>query len=104
MDEQDVADQRLLRKILDSHVGPNGVEPRICSYHKVRHRHSGRWIWVDFHIMVPAWWDVLRGHEVASRIEYEIEQALGESNATAHVEPCVGKDCPNCEANRAGVA
>ena len=27
--------------------------------------------------MVPAWWDVLRGHEVASKIEYEIEQALG---------------------------
>jgi cation diffusion facilitator family transporter len=103
MDEQDAANQQLLRKILDSHQGPGGIEPRICSYHKVRHRRSGRWIWVDFHIMVPAWWDVQRGHEVASKIEYEIEQALGESNATAHVEPCKEENCANCSADRAAV-
>jgi divalent metal cation (Fe/Co/Zn/Cd) transporter len=79
MDRQDAADDRLLRDILDAHV--NSREPRICSYHKLRHRHSGRYHWVDFHIMVPATWDIRRGHEVASAIEYEIEQALGEGNA-----------------------
>jgi cation diffusion facilitator family transporter len=102
MDEQDVASQKLLRKILDSHLGPNGVEPRICSYHKVRHRHNGRWVWVDFHIMVPAWWNVQRGHQAASAIEYEIERAMGESNATAHVEPCATAVCANCTAEQAG--
>jgi cation diffusion facilitator family transporter len=96
MDEQDVEDDRLLREILDAHVGPAGKEPRICSYHKLRHRHSGRYHWVDFHIMVPASWDVQRGHEVASAIEYEIETALGEGNATAHVEPCGGERCETC--------
>ncbi|MGA3065329.1 MAG: cation diffusion facilitator family transporter [Tepidisphaeraceae bacterium] len=103
MDEQDAASQKLLRKILDSHLGPRGAEPRICSYHKVRHRHNGRWVWVDFHIMVPAWWNVQRGHRAASAIEYEIEQALGESNATAHVEPCATADCANCSAEQAAV-
>ena len=98
MDEQDAADQSLLRKILDSHLGPAGKEPLICSYHKVRHRHSGRWHWVDFHIMLPAWWDIERAHRTASSIEYEIECALGEANATAHVEPCAAADCANCEA------
>src|SRR6266850_578171 len=78
----------LLRRILDSHIGPGGKAPRICSYHKVRHRHSGRYHWVDFHIMVPPKLNVERGHAVASAIEYEIEQALGEGNATAHIEPC----------------
>jgi cation diffusion facilitator family transporter len=96
MDRQDVADQRLLRSILDAHVGPDGREPRICSYHKLRHRHSGRFHWVDFHIMVPAGWDVRRGHKVASTIEYEIEQALGIGNATAHVEPCPEAGCASC--------
>ena len=103
MDRQDKADQKLLQTILDSHVGTSGREPHICSYHKVRHRHSGRYHWVDFHIMVPPDWDVKRGHEVASAIEYEIEQAIGEGNATAHIEPCKDEDCPSCQAvGRAG--
>ena len=96
MDRQDKEDQDLLERILDSHVGPAGAHPQICSYHKLRHRHSGRYHWVDFHIMVPADWEVRHGHEVASAIEYEIEQALGEGNATAHVEPCVDAACARC--------
>jgi divalent metal cation (Fe/Co/Zn/Cd) transporter len=88
----------MLREILDAHV--NGSGPRICSYHKLRHRHSGRYHWVDFHMLVPAWWDIQRGHQIASSIEYEIEQALGVGNATAHVEPCGDEKCKACEAAR----
>jgi divalent metal cation (Fe/Co/Zn/Cd) transporter len=51
---------------------------------------------VDFHIMVPGDWDVRHGHDIASAIEYEIEQALGTGNATAHVEPCRGEGCVQC--------
>lgn len=94
MDRQDREDDRLLRQILDAHVRDR--QPRICSYHKLRHRHSGRYHWVDFHIMVPADWDIRQGHNVASHIEFDIEQALGEGNATAHVEPCVDRGCPSC--------
>ena len=93
MDRQDLADEQLLRGILSAHVGDGAKPPRICSYHKLRHRHSGRYHWVDFHIMVPPAMDVRRGHEVASAIEYEIEQALGEANATAHIEPCEHTEC-----------
>jgi cation diffusion facilitator family transporter len=100
MDQQDVDDAAMLRRILDSHVGDRGSEPHICSYHKLRHRHSGRYHWVDFHMMVPAHWDIEQGHRAASAIEYEIEQALGEGNATAHVEPCAAAGCSMCEAAR----
>src|SRR4051812_34402563 len=93
MDRQDADDERLLRGILDAHIGPGGKEPRICSYHKLRHRHSGRYHWVDFHIMVPGNLDIDRGHAIASAIEYEIEKALGEGNATAHIEPCEERPC-----------
>jgi cation diffusion facilitator family transporter len=96
MDKQDVADEAMLRRILDSHLAPAGKQPHICSYHKLRHRHSGRYHWVDFHIMLPAQWSIAHGHEVASSIEYEIEQAIGEGNATAHVEPCVDAACAAC--------
>jgi cation diffusion facilitator family transporter len=97
MDRQDAADEKLLREILDAHAGTSAArEPRICSYHKLRHRHSGRYHWIDFHMMVPSDWDVARGHQVASAIEHEIEQALGEGNATAHVEPCRSAFCRTC--------
>lgn len=98
MDEQDVRDTKLIGDILDAHIA--GKEPRICSYHKLRHRHSGRYHWVDFHIMVPAEWDVKTGHAVASAIEYEIENAIGTGNATAHVEPCVDDGCGTCANDR----
>ncbi|HEX3355972.1 MAG TPA: cation diffusion facilitator family transporter [Tepidisphaeraceae bacterium] len=92
MDQQDAGDDAMIRGILDSHVGKTGKDPRICSYHKLRHRHSGRYHWVDFHILVPAHLNVEQGHQIASAIEYEIEQALGEGNATAHVEPDSNSD------------
>lgn len=97
MDEQDRDDAELLKRILDAHIGPRGKPPWICSYHELRHRHSGRYHWVDFHIQVPAWWDVQRGHHVASEIEGEIERALGNGDATAHVEPCVRDGCSSCQ-------
>jgi cation diffusion facilitator family transporter len=98
MDQQDAKDEKLLRGILDSHVGISGADPQICSYHKLRHRHNGRYHWVDFHVVVPAHWDVKRGHEVASKIEYEIEKALTIGNATAHIEPCQDEPCDSCAA------
>ncbi|HWE03105.1 MAG TPA: cation diffusion facilitator family transporter [Tepidisphaeraceae bacterium] len=97
MDEQDESDDKLLKSILDAHLGPQGAEPRVCSYHKLRHRHSGRYHWVDFHVMVPPKWDVQRAHDVASAIEYEIERAIGTGNATAHIEPCDTLNCDLCE-------
>ena len=97
MDEQDAADNAAICKILDAHVGPSGIEPRICSYHKLRHRHSGRYHWVDFHLMLPGNLNIETGHHSASVIEGEIERALGEGDATAHIEPCKTAECGNCE-------
>jgi divalent metal cation (Fe/Co/Zn/Cd) transporter len=96
MDEQDTRDNQKIRGILDSHIGPAATQPVVCSYHKLRHRHSGRYHWVDFHLVVPSSWTIDQGHRVASTIEYEIEQVLGEGNATAHVEPCGDKNCGRC--------
>jgi cation diffusion facilitator family transporter len=104
MDEQDREDDAKIRNILDAHLAPSGKPPMICSYHKLRHRHSGRYHWVDFHIMVPAAMDVETGHKVASSIEYEIEQSIGEGNATAHVEPCHAPNCAGCDGASAASA
>lgn len=102
MDEQDEEDRKLLEDIINSHLGAAGQEPRICSYHKLRHRHSGRYHWVDFHICVPAHFNIEQGHNIASAIEYEIELALVHANATAHVEPCMDKTCEVCRTPATG--
>jgi cation diffusion facilitator family transporter len=96
MDEQDPAQRKLLEKILDSHVGPTAANPSICSYHKLRYRQSGRNTWIDFHVVVPKQWNIEQGHQIASAIEHEIELAIGDANATAHVEPCHDEKCPVC--------
>ena len=102
MDEQDLADDKMLHELLQKHVTPAGEkngqhgEPTICSFHKLRHRHNGRYHWIEFHLVVPADWSINQGHRVASRIEAEIEDALGDASATAHIEPCNGLTCPSC--------
>lgn len=98
MDKQDLGDMQMLTTILNAHVGPKGTAPCICSFHNLRHRHSGRFHWIDFHILVPANWTIEHAHAVAGAIEGEIEQVLGEGDATAHMEPCASKDCPYCVA------
>lgn len=103
MDRQDSTDNKVISEILDAHVSRAGPEPHICSYHKLRHRHSGRYHWVDFHMVVPAKWTVEQAHAAASVIEREIEKSLGEGDATAHVEPCI-HTCQFCrpEEEKAG--
>jgi cation diffusion facilitator family transporter len=90
MDEQDAGDDAMLRGLLDARVGTS-----ICSYHKLRHRHHGRYHWIDFHLCVPGAMDVETAHRLASEIEYEIEQKFEQADATAHVEPCDGS-CSRC--------
>ncbi len=96
MDEQDAADTKLIDRILTSHVGPIGQDPRICSFHKLRHRHVGRYHWIDFHLMFPGEMSIKQGHDAASAIEGEVERALGDSDATAHIEACDNLRCPTC--------
>jgi cation diffusion facilitator family transporter len=96
MDEQNAEHDRRIRAILDSHVGPYGLPPRICSYHNLRHRQNGRYLWVDFHLNVPGQTTIEEAHGTAGAIEHEIEQAMGqadEADATAHVEDCKDQAC-----------
>ncbi|MBI1338186.1 MAG: cation diffusion facilitator family transporter [Phycisphaera sp.] len=83
MDKQDTADDKAIRTILDEEVSSGSIK----AYHKVRHRHSGSFHWVDMHIQVDPDMNVRDSHALASRIEGRIETLLGQANATAHVEP-----------------
>lgn len=102
MDEQDPLDDVKIRALLDAHTVGRATggerDPQICSYHALRHRHTGRYHWVDFHMVVPADWAITRAHEAASAIEGRIERELHYADATAHIEPCASATCPRCAA------
>ncbi len=83
MDRQDPEDDAAIVQVLDDAVH-RGL---IRSYHKVRHRHSGTFHWVDLHLQVDDELTVRQSHSLASQIERQIEDRLGHANATAHVEP-----------------
>jgi len=83
MDRTDPKDDALIRDILDRSI----TEGLIQGYHKVRHRHTGSFHWVEMHLQVDGTMTVHDSHELASEIEGRIERALGQANATAHVEP-----------------
>lgn len=104
MDEQDEGDTRVMRAILERHLAPAGAPPLICSYHDLRHRHTGRYHWIDFHLLVPAGMSVEMGHQIASEIEGEIEKTLGIGDATAHIEPCTDPACARCGPRMASAA
>ncbi len=83
MDKSDPADEAAIEVILDAAVQAGSI----MGYHKVRHRHSGAFHWVDLHVQVAPTLTVSRGHNIASQIEGQIEEKLGSANATAHIEP-----------------
>lgn len=83
MDRVDPHDEAAIKEILDDEVKSGTIR----GYHKVRHRHTGAFHWVDMHLQVDGHLTVQEGHDLASRIEYRIEQRLTPGNATAHLEP-----------------
>jgi cation diffusion facilitator family transporter len=55
--------------------------------HDIRTRHSGRFTFVEFHLVVPAAMTVSDAHEICDRIEAALKAELGTAVITIHVEP-----------------
>ena len=55
--------------------------------HDLRTRHSGRFTFVEFHLVVPAAMTVADAHEICDRIEAALKAELGTATITIHVEP-----------------
>jgi len=83
MDRNDAADQNAIADILDAEVAAG----TIASYHKIKHRHAGPFMWIDFHIQVDRGLDITQAHDLGTRIERRLEAHFGHAKATAHVEP-----------------
>ena len=83
MDEADLAVEKNLRETLDAECGSRGL-----SYHNLRHRHSGRTHWIEFHLVFPDDSGLLDAHEVATELEGRVASLIGQDvRVISHLEP-----------------
>ncbi|QJE96097.1 cation diffusion facilitator family transporter [Luteolibacter luteus] len=88
MDEADLAVEKNLRECLDADCAEHGL-----SYHNLRHRHSGRTHWVEFHLVFPDSTAVREAHEVATDMEGRVAALLGpDVRVISHLEPRSAED------------
>jgi len=83
LDEADPVKQRKLETVLDHECSARGV-----SYHNVRHRHSERIDWVEFHLVFDDGMSVSDAHAAATAIEGAVAAGMGPTaRVISHLEP-----------------
>ena len=83
LDETDPKVERAICDLLDREVGQRGL-----SYHNLRHRHSGRTHWVEFHLVFDDALTVGMAHEAATEIEASVAELLHpDGRVISHLEP-----------------
>ena len=92
MDASSIEDAAAIRGIFERPQFQN-----ICAHHKLRHRRSGYFHFVDFHLVFPKNTPIEQAHAIATAIEAQVASALGDASVMAHVEPCKNPDCSNCK-------
>jgi cation diffusion facilitator family transporter len=65
--------------------------------HGMRGWRSGNFLHVDFHLVVPRYFDVARTHGIHDVVERALRQAVGPmGDVIVHFDPCVPKLCASC--------
>jgi cation diffusion facilitator family transporter len=83
LDESDPATEKSIRDLLDREVAALGL-----SYHNLRHRHSGRTHWVEFHLVFDDALSVGEAHVAATKIESCVADMLKPNGRViSHLEP-----------------
>ncbi|HEX4944027.1 MAG TPA: cation diffusion facilitator family transporter [Usitatibacteraceae bacterium] len=82
MDRSIPADERKRIAAILEQVKASGGD-----FHRLRTRVSGKKSFVDVHILVPGSMSVHDGHDLAHRLEKEIEAAVPHVEALTHIEP-----------------
>lgn len=55
--------------------------------HDVRTRHTGRTVFIEFHLVVPGEMTVADAHDICDRLEEELESEIEGSDVVIHLEP-----------------
>ena len=91
----DVLDQELpaemqqeIRELIEQH------QSNLGSYHDLRTRRAGSRKIMDFHLEVCKHMTVEDAHQIADKLEKQIEKSIIGADVTIHIEPCQEAECP----------
>lgn len=91
----DEAEPALLQRIVQTLQ--EARQPAWIDLHNLRAWRSGPRYHVDFHLTLPRYWDLERGHDVAQDIEMLIEKTQPSyGDVIIHIDPCLAVNCPSC--------
>jgi len=83
LDASNPAMEKRLRELLTQESRSRGM-----SYHHLRHRHSGRVHWVEFHLVCDDSLSVGNAHDLATEIESKVAALLQpDARVISHLEP-----------------
>jgi len=92
----DAEDPVMVRHLVEA---MNQVRPKdIVAIHELRTLRSGRYIHVDIHMVIPEFYGIGQGHELADTFGKAVLKAAdiaGELHT--HVDPCLEAFCAQCE-------
>ncbi|HWQ11697.1 MAG TPA: cation diffusion facilitator family transporter [Roseiflexaceae bacterium] len=74
-------EQARVQGVLERYARAEGIR-----YHALRTRQAGARRFVSFHVIVPGWWTVQRGHQLLERIERDIRAAMPHTTVFTHLE------------------
>jgi cation diffusion facilitator family transporter len=70
----------------------DGQKETEVKFHAIRTRQSGSLKVISMHVLVPGSWTVNRGHQLVTRIENELHQAIEDSEIFTHLESLADPD------------
>src|SRR5208283_5276195 len=92
----DAEDPFTVRRLVEA---INKVRPReIVAVHELRTLRSGRYTHVDIHMVIPEFFGIGQGHELAEDFgKAVINETKIEGELHTHVDPCLKAFCYQCE-------
>ena len=83
LDESDPIIEKRIRHLLEAEVSKRGL-----SYHNLRHRHSRKTHWIEFHLVFDDLLTVGQAHDEATEIEASVAALLHpDARVISHLEP-----------------
>jgi cation diffusion facilitator family transporter len=92
----DTEDPAMVQRLVEA---INRVRPKdIVAIHELRTLRSGRYIHVDIHMVIPEFYGIGQGHELADQFGKAVLDVAGiEGELHTHVDPCLKAFCDQCE-------
>ena len=92
----DTEDPALVRRLVEV---MNQVRPKdIVAIHELRTLRSGRYAHVDIHMVIPEFYGIGQGHQLADEFGKSVlKEARLEGELHTHVDPCLKAFCRQCD-------